>query len=61
MNASIYSSNGAMIYQHGNSRTIVSKTGALTFEVKRDGVWLPGRQRYAALTLERVKALLAFS
>lgn len=59
MNNSIYSTKEGMAYQRGNSRTLISPTGAYQFQVKKAGQWVNGRNSYASITVEKVKAALA--
>lgn len=56
---SIYSTKEGMAYQRGNSRTLVSPSGAYQFQVKKNGEWVNGRNSYAQSTVEKVKAALA--
>ena len=56
---SIYSTKEGMAYQRGNSRTLVSPSGAHQFQVKKNGQWVAGRNSYASSTIEKVKAALA--
>ena len=60
--AQIYSTNGALAYQYGNSRTLVTKGGAQQFQVyKKVGLvdqWVNGRNRHAHDTIDKVKAIL---
>ena len=55
---SIYTTEGQMAYQFGNSRTLVSKTGCHQFQKNENGVWRSGRNSYAHSTVEKVKAAL---
>ena len=62
MTSSIYSTKEGMAYQRGNSRTLVSNTGrglSYQFQVKKSGAWVNGRNSYASITVEKVKAEVA--
>lgn len=57
--ASIYSTNGAMAFQFGNSRALVTATSS-TFQVLKDGEWkIAARQRQLCKeTIAKVKAAI---
>ena len=57
--AQIYTVQGQMAYQLGNSRALVSRGGCKLFQKKEGGVWRNGRHSYALDLIEKVKAALA--